>query len=147
MRDLLSVCSANGYVKPSIYQGQYNALFRSCEKYLFPWLREHNIKFYAYSPLAGGFLTGKLTLPKMVSSAASPAAESSPSVTDSLNSRNRFTGPNQCCIETLKLKLTRGFSFMAFRISFMRNVSICFRFRRYTNKLRRSHCLLNLGFL
>lgn len=94
MRDLLSVCSAKGYVKPSIYQGQYNALFRSCEKYLFPLLREHNIKFYAYSPLAGGFLTGKLTLPEMASSAASPAAESNPSVTASLSSRNRYTGPN-----------------------------------------------------
>lgn len=94
MRDLLSVCSAKGYVKPSIYQGQYNALFRSCEKYLFPLLREHNIKFYAYSPLAGGFLTGKLTPPEMASSAAFPAAESNPSVTNSLSSRNRYTGPN-----------------------------------------------------
>ncbi|OCL07650.1 Aldo/keto reductase [Glonium stellatum] len=94
MREFLSVCSARGYVKPSIYQGQYNALFRSCEKDLFPLLREHNIKFYAYSPLAGGFLTGKLTLPETTSSAASTVAGSSASATDSLSPRNRYTGPN-----------------------------------------------------
>ncbi|KAJ5669425.1 hypothetical protein N7462_010495 [Penicillium macrosclerotiorum] len=37
--------------------GNYNAIGRVAEKELFPVLREHNISFYAYSPIAGGFLT------------------------------------------------------------------------------------------
>jgi len=37
-------------------QGMYNAITRDVEKELFPCLRKLNIKFYAYNPLAGGFL-------------------------------------------------------------------------------------------
>jgi aflatoxin B1 aldehyde reductase len=44
-------------VPPTVYQGNYNAVSRLPEKELFPLLREHNIAFYAYSPIAGGFLT------------------------------------------------------------------------------------------
>lgn len=42
---------------PSVYEGNYNAIGREAEKELFPLLREHGIAFYAYSPIAGGFLT------------------------------------------------------------------------------------------
>ncbi|KAK3933934.1 NADP-dependent oxidoreductase domain-containing protein [Diplogelasinospora grovesii] len=55
------ICEERGYVKPAVYQGQYNALFRSAEKELIPLLRRNGCAFYAYSPLAGGFLTGKVT--------------------------------------------------------------------------------------
>ncbi|KAJ3030848.1 UNVERIFIED_CONTAM: hypothetical protein HDU68_007623 [Siphonaria sp. JEL0065] len=48
----------NNYVLPTIYQGMYNALTRDVEKELFPALREFNIRFYAYNPLAGGLLSG-----------------------------------------------------------------------------------------
>ena len=37
----------------------YNPLTREVEKELFPCLRNFNIVFYAYNPLAGGVLTGK----------------------------------------------------------------------------------------
>ncbi|KAH8653206.1 NADP-dependent oxidoreductase domain-containing protein [Tricladium varicosporioides] len=57
----IEVCEANQYVKPTVYQGHYNAIMRGHEENLFPILRKHGIKYYAYSPLAGGFLTGKLT--------------------------------------------------------------------------------------
>lgn len=57
----LDVTSANGYVKPSVYQGQYNLLHRTPEDHLLPFLRKNDMTFVAHSPLAGGFLTGKLT--------------------------------------------------------------------------------------
>lgn len=56
-----SVCDEKGYVKPVVYQGEYNALLRDDEAELIPLLRRHNCAYYAYSPLAGGFLTGKVT--------------------------------------------------------------------------------------
>ncbi|KAL7933149.1 NADP-dependent oxidoreductase domain-containing protein [Trichoderma chlorosporum] len=55
------ICETNGYVKPQVYQGHYNALARSDETDLIPFLRKHNCVYNAYSPIAGGFLTGKLT--------------------------------------------------------------------------------------
>ncbi|GJN91651.1 hypothetical protein Rhopal_004674-T1 [Rhodotorula paludigena] len=36
----------------------YNALHRTVEKDLFPILRKHNISFYEFNPLGGGFFTG-----------------------------------------------------------------------------------------
>jgi len=53
------ICSRNGYVLPTVYQGMYNALTRDVETELFPCLRAYNIRFYAYNPLCGGLLTGK----------------------------------------------------------------------------------------
>jgi len=50
-------CKENGYVLPSVYQGNYSAVARKQDTLLFPTLRKLNIAFYAYSPLAGGFLT------------------------------------------------------------------------------------------
>ncbi|KAI9805119.1 MAG: hypothetical protein M1825_000953 [Sarcosagium campestre] len=61
LEELIDLCKAKGYVLPSVYQGKYNAIGREGEASLFPLLRKHNIAFVAYSPLAGGFLTGKVT--------------------------------------------------------------------------------------
>ncbi|KAI0385477.1 Aldo/keto reductase [Hypomontagnella monticulosa] len=58
---LIEICEKEGYVKPSVYQGQYNLICRGPEKDLLPFLRKHNMTYNAYSPLGGGFLTGKLT--------------------------------------------------------------------------------------
>ena len=46
----------NNYVLPSVFQGNYNAFSRGVEKELFPLLRKYNMSFFAYSPIAGGFL-------------------------------------------------------------------------------------------
>ena len=46
-----------GYPLPEVYQGNYNPVARHLEKDLFPVLRKLGMVFYAYSPLAGGFLT------------------------------------------------------------------------------------------
>jgi aflatoxin B1 aldehyde reductase len=53
------ICRANGWKQPDVYQGVYNALFRSIEPELFPCLRQYGIAFYAYNPLAGGYLTSR----------------------------------------------------------------------------------------
>lgn len=47
----------HNYVLPSVYQGNYSAVARLQETALFPTLRKLKIAFYAYSPIAGGFLT------------------------------------------------------------------------------------------
>jgi aryl-alcohol dehydrogenase-like predicted oxidoreductase len=39
-----------------VYQGNYNPVARAYETTLFPLLRRLSITFYAYSPIAGGFL-------------------------------------------------------------------------------------------
>ncbi|OKL58386.1 hypothetical protein UA08_06296 [Talaromyces atroroseus] len=57
----LAICEEKDYIKPSVYQGEYNLISRDLEAALIPLLRKHNIKFVAYSPLGGGFLSGKLT--------------------------------------------------------------------------------------
>jgi len=53
------ICKAKGYVLPTVYQGIYNLLTRDAELELFLALKLFKIRFYAYSPLAGGLLMGK----------------------------------------------------------------------------------------
>ena len=55
------LCVQHDYVRPSVYQGMYNALTRAVEAELFPCLRRLHMAFYAYNPLAGGLLTGRYT--------------------------------------------------------------------------------------
>lgn len=43
-------------IVPTVYQGNYNAVARHIESSLFPILHKLKISFYAYSPIAGGFL-------------------------------------------------------------------------------------------
>ena len=55
---ICGICERNGWIKPSVYQGIYNAVHRSVEPELFPCLRAHSMAYYAYNPLGGGFFTG-----------------------------------------------------------------------------------------
>ena len=59
--DIWHLCTENGWVTPSVYQGMYNAVTRDVERELFPALRNFGIRFYAYNPLACGLLTGRYT--------------------------------------------------------------------------------------
>lgn len=61
LKSFIDICEEKGYVKPTVYQGQYNLVCRGPEKKLLPFLRAHGMAFNAYSPLGGGFLTGNLT--------------------------------------------------------------------------------------
>ncbi|KAI1363282.1 Aldo/keto reductase [Xylaria arbuscula] len=56
---MCEICERHGWIKPTAYEGHYNALQRRVEDELFPCLRHYGISFYVYSPLASGFLTGR----------------------------------------------------------------------------------------
>ncbi|KAF2030339.1 Aldo/keto reductase [Setomelanomma holmii] len=56
---ICELCKANKYPLPSVYQGIYNAIHRTIESELLPCLRNYGIAFYAYNPLAGGWLTDR----------------------------------------------------------------------------------------
>jgi len=56
VRQIYNYTKEHGIVQPSVYQGNYSAVARKIETELFPTLRELGISFYAYSPIAGGFL-------------------------------------------------------------------------------------------
>merc|ERR1711971_849528 len=59
VNEVVNLCKANNWIKPTVYQGMYSAITRQVEQELIPCLRYHKIAFYAYSPLGGGILTGK----------------------------------------------------------------------------------------
>ncbi|KAF1935607.1 Aldo/keto reductase [Clathrospora elynae] len=57
VQQVYDIAKEKGYPLPTVYQGNYNPVARHLETQLFPTLRKLGISFYAYSPLAGGFLT------------------------------------------------------------------------------------------
>ncbi|TCD62545.1 hypothetical protein EIP91_006750 [Steccherinum ochraceum] len=57
--EVVTLCRANGWIQPTVYQGIYNAMHRLVEPELFPCLRKFGLSFYAYNPLGGGFFTGR----------------------------------------------------------------------------------------
>lgn len=57
VQKVYDLCKEKSYVLPTVYQGNYSPVARLQETLLFPTLRKLGISFYAYSPLAGGFLT------------------------------------------------------------------------------------------
>ncbi|KAH8816132.1 putative aldo/keto reductase [Xylogone sp. PMI_703] len=62
LEEFINVCEEKGYTKPTVYQGEYHVLNRQIEK-LMPLIRKDSMKVYAFGPLAGGFLTGKVSIP------------------------------------------------------------------------------------
>lgn len=61
--EIVSICRANGWVQPRIYQAMYNAITRAIESELVPCCRKFGLRVVVYNPLAGGFFAGKLTAP------------------------------------------------------------------------------------
>lgn len=59
--EIVGICDKNGWIKPTAYQGIYNAIHRNVEPELFPCLRKLGLSFYEFNPLAGGFFTGNYT--------------------------------------------------------------------------------------
>jgi aflatoxin B1 aldehyde reductase len=57
VKQVHDICSKNNYVLPTVYQGNFSPVARHLETLLFPTLKKLGIAFYAYSPIAGGFLT------------------------------------------------------------------------------------------
>jgi aflatoxin B1 aldehyde reductase len=48
------IAARHGWIRPSVYQGLYNAITRAVEPELFKCLGNYGIRFHAYNPLAGG---------------------------------------------------------------------------------------------
>ncbi|KAI1795943.1 Aldo/keto reductase [Ganoderma leucocontextum] len=58
--EIVSICKANGWVQPKIYQAMYNAVTREIEAELVPCCRKFGLRLVVYNPLAGGFFAGKI---------------------------------------------------------------------------------------
>ncbi|KAH7885741.1 NADP-dependent oxidoreductase domain-containing protein [Phlebopus sp. FC_14] len=56
--EIATIAKLKGWIRPTVYQGLYNALERNVETELFPCLRKHGLRFHAFSPLARGLLAG-----------------------------------------------------------------------------------------
>ncbi|KAI8654199.1 hypothetical protein LRP88_01776 [Fusarium phalaenopsidis] len=56
---ICEICERHGWIKPTVYQGVYNALHRAIEPELMRCLRQYGISLYSFQPLAGGFLTSR----------------------------------------------------------------------------------------
>ncbi|KAJ7611501.1 aflatoxin B1-aldehyde reductase [Mycena polygramma] len=63
--EIVTLCRANGWLAPTVYEGIYSAIERTVETELIPCLRHFGIKFAACCPLAGGYLIGHLLSPTL----------------------------------------------------------------------------------
>jgi aflatoxin B1 aldehyde reductase len=52
--EMSEIAARHGWIRPSVYQGLYNAITRAVEPELFKCLGNYGIRFHAYNPLAGG---------------------------------------------------------------------------------------------
>ena len=64
--EIVMTCIHHGLVRPTVYQGMYNAITRSIETELIPACRRYGLDIVAYNPLAGGLFSGKVKTKDMV---------------------------------------------------------------------------------
>ncbi|KAG9528644.1 Aldo/keto reductase, partial [Aureobasidium melanogenum] len=57
--EIVMHCKYNNWVRPTIYQGMYNAITRSIERELIPVCRRYGLDIVVYNPVAGGIFSGK----------------------------------------------------------------------------------------
>lgn len=60
--EVVMLCRQHGWVRPTIYQGMYNAITRSIEAELIPACRRYGLDIVVYNPVAGGIFSGKYTI-------------------------------------------------------------------------------------
>lgn len=53
-------CKYNNWVRPTVYQGMYNAITRNIEPELFTACRRYGLDIVVYNPIAGGLFSGKI---------------------------------------------------------------------------------------
>ncbi|RFU78429.1 aldo keto reductase [Trichoderma arundinaceum] len=58
--EVVLTCKYNNWVRPTIYQGMYNAITRNIESELFVACRRYGLDIVVYNPLAGGLFSGKV---------------------------------------------------------------------------------------
>ncbi|KAK9490809.1 NADP-dependent oxidoreductase domain-containing protein [Lipomyces doorenjongii] len=61
LAEIVTLARDHGLVRPTIYQGRYNAMSRDIEDELIPALRHYGLDLVVFSPLAGGLFSGKYT--------------------------------------------------------------------------------------
>lgn len=61
---LCEISERNGWIKPSVCQGIYNAFHRAVEPELLRCLRHYGISFYCFNPLAASLLTSRYSRDK-----------------------------------------------------------------------------------
>ncbi|VUC29995.1 unnamed protein product [Clonostachys rosea] len=59
LAEIVMTCKYNKWVRPTIFQGMYNAVTRSLEYEMIPACRRYGLEVVVYNPLAGGVLSGK----------------------------------------------------------------------------------------
>ncbi|TAQ83341.1 hypothetical protein B7494_g8337 [Chlorociboria aeruginascens] len=57
--EVVITCKYNNWVRPTIYQGMYNAITRSLEHELIPACKRYGLDVVVYNPIAGGLFSGK----------------------------------------------------------------------------------------
>merc|ERR1712225_76070 len=57
--EVVMTCKYNNWVRPTIYQGMYNAITRSLEHELIPACKKYGLDVVVYNPIAGGLFSGK----------------------------------------------------------------------------------------
>ncbi|RFU72903.1 aflatoxin b1 aldehyde reductase member 2 [Trichoderma arundinaceum] len=62
--EIVMLCQARGWIKPTIYQGLYNALTRNLETEVIPACRRYGLEIVIFTPLGGGLLTGRYKSPE-----------------------------------------------------------------------------------
>ncbi|ORX34237.1 NADP-dependent oxidoreductase domain-containing protein [Kockovaella imperatae] len=60
LAECVTICQERGWVKPSIYQGMYNAITRNLESELIVACHRYGLEIVVYNPLAGGLFSGKI---------------------------------------------------------------------------------------
>lgn len=58
--EVVITCKERGWVRPTIYQGMYNAITRSLEHELIPCCQRYGLDVVVYNPLAAGLFSGKI---------------------------------------------------------------------------------------
>ncbi|KAK4557032.1 hypothetical protein LTR86_006013 [Recurvomyces mirabilis] len=57
--EVVMLCKANDWVRPTVWQGMYNAITRSIEGELITACRRYGLDIVVYNPIAGGLFSGK----------------------------------------------------------------------------------------
>jgi aflatoxin B1 aldehyde reductase len=58
--ECVAICQERGWVRPTIYQGMYNAILRSLDHETITACHRYGIDVVVYNPLAGGLFSGKI---------------------------------------------------------------------------------------
>lgn len=64
--EIALTCKYNNWVRPTVYQGMYNAITRNIEPELVVACRRYGLDIVVYNPIAGGLFSGKIKSKDMV---------------------------------------------------------------------------------